>query len=339
MHSAITVPIVMMPPSSAMTGTARTEPGAVAALSRDGAIATVAAAPTVSIGVPVFNGERHLRSAIESLLGQSFGDFELIISDNASVDSTRDLCEEYVRRDSRVRYHRQSTNIGVARNWNFVARAGRGRYFKWASSNDTCEPSMLAQCVKALEENPGVALCYGRTRLIDDGGGTIELYKDDLEIMEERASDRFRTLKFKLALNNAQSGLIRMAALRRSGLVRTYIAGDLPLMAEIALQGKWLLLPDYLLNRRMSEGSFSRLLSRQELVNFWNPGAGSKGGLDTLRLHRDYIASVLRAPVPLRDRLGSLQLALRGMYWDHPEILRELREWVGRSGRDGAGHR
>jgi len=289
--------------------------------------------------VPVYNGERHLRAAIESLLGQTFGDFELIISDNASIDSTPEICEEFLRRDARVRYHRQSTNIGVARNWNFVARAARGRYFKWASSSDTCEPSMLAQCVKVLEENPTAVLCYGRTRLIDDAGATIELYKDDLAAMEERASDRFKTLTFKLALNNAQSGLIRMVTLRRTRLVRPYIAGDLPLMAEIALQGTFWLLPDYLLNRRMSEGSFSSLLSRHELMNFYNPGSGSKSGLDVLRLHRDYIASVLRAPVPLRERVASLLIALHGMYWDHPEILRELRQWMRRSGSERAGRR
>jgi len=221
----------------------------------------------------------------------------------------------------------------VARNWNFVARAARGRYFKWASSTDTCEPSMLAQYVKVLEQNPSAVLCYGRTRLIDDAGATIELYKDDLAVMGERATDRFRTLKFKLALNNAQSGLIRMATLRRTRLVRPYIAGDLPLMAELALQGKFWLLPDYLLNRRASEGSFSRLLSRHELMHFWNPGSDSKSGLVVLRLHLGYIASVLSASVPLRDRLASLPIALRGMYWDHPAILRELREWMRRTGQ------
>ncbi|MGH8642312.1 MAG: glycosyltransferase family 2 protein [Burkholderiales bacterium] len=282
-------------------------------------------APKVSIGVPVYNGERHVRAALESLLRQTLGDLELIISDNASTDSTRDICEEYVRRDSRVRYHRQSENIGVARNWNFVARAGRGRYFKWASANDTCEPSMLALCAQVLDEDPGTVLCYGRTRLMDDAGATIEHYEKDLAITEDHARERFRTLMSKLALNNAQSGLIRMDTLQHTRLVRTYIGGDLPLMAEIALQGKFRVLPEYLLNRRVSEGSFSRLLSRRELGDFWNPGSGSKNRLDLLRRHLDYVALALRAPVPLRDRLASLLLALRGMYWDHSNILRELR--------------
>lgn len=299
--------------------------------------ANCARTPTVSIGLPVYNGERHLRATFESLLRQTFEDFELIVSDNASTDATREICEEFLRRDARVRYHRQAANIGVARNWNFVARTGRGRYFKWASANDICEPSMLAQYAGALDQNPDAALCYARTRLIDDAGATIELYKNDLAVIEDRASDRFRTLTLKLALNNAQSGLIRMAALRRTRLVRPYIAGDLPLMAEIALQGKFLLLPEYLLNRRISKGSFSSLLSRREQVNFWNPGSGSTGSLDILRVHRDYVASVLRAPVPLRDRLASLLIALRSMYWDHAEILRSLREWTRQRRREPAG--
>jgi glycosyltransferase involved in cell wall biosynthesis len=184
--------------------------------------------PVVSVGVPVFNGERHLRAALDSMLGQTLGDLELIISDNASTDSTRDICEEYVRRDDRVRYHRQATNLGVAGNWNFVAQNGRGRYFKWASANDTCEPSMLARCTEVLDQDPSVALCYGRTRLIDDAGATIEFYKDDLAVTAERASDRFRTLKSKLAMNNALSGLIRMATLRNTRLVRPYVGGDIP---------------------------------------------------------------------------------------------------------------
>jgi glycosyltransferase involved in cell wall biosynthesis len=310
---------------------------ATATRARIGTAATLAAAPTVSIGVPAYNGERHLRAAIESLLGQTFEDFELIISDNASIDSTRDICEEFSRRDARVRYHRQPTNIGVARNWNFVARAGRGRYFKWASANDTCEPSMLAQCVKVLDEIPSAVLCYGRTRLIDDAGAIIELYKDDLAVTEDRASYRFRTLTYKLALNNAQSGLIRMNTLRHTRLVRPYIGGDLPLMAEIALLGKFWLLPDYLLNRRISEGSFSRLMSRRELATFWDPTSSSSGRLDVLRLHQDYIASVLRISVPLRDRVASLLIALRSMYWDHGEILRELREWIRQNRSQQAG--
>src|SRR5688572_28337892 len=96
-------------------------------------------APLVSIGLPVYNGERFLSEALDSLLGQTLADFELIVSDNASTDRTAEICLAYAARDARVRYVRQQTNIGAIRNWNFVARQARGQYFKWASANDFCD--------------------------------------------------------------------------------------------------------------------------------------------------------------------------------------------------------
>jgi glycosyltransferase involved in cell wall biosynthesis len=83
--------------------------------------------PTVSFGVPVYNGHRHLRETLDSLLAQTYSDFELIISDNASTDATPDICQEYASRDSRIQYHRQTENVGAPENWNFVARKARGR--------------------------------------------------------------------------------------------------------------------------------------------------------------------------------------------------------------------
>src|SRR5436190_10934974 len=106
--------------------------------------------PRVSVGIPVYNGERFLKGAIDSLLSQRFTDFEILISDNASTDGTQAICEEYVANDQRVSYFRQRTNIGAPGNWNYVAKLARGTYFKWASANDECDPRMLDQCVAVL---------------------------------------------------------------------------------------------------------------------------------------------------------------------------------------------
>jgi len=89
-------------------------------------------APRLSIGLPVYNGENHLPESIEALLGQSYGDFELIISDNASTDSTPDICHGYGRQDSRIRYIRQPRDIGRVPNHNFLIEQARGELFKWA---------------------------------------------------------------------------------------------------------------------------------------------------------------------------------------------------------------
>ena len=100
-------------------------------------------APLVTVGIPVYNGERYLREAVDAILAQTFDDFELILSDNASTDSTAAICKEYAQHDPRVRYLHQPLNIGAPRNYSLLVACARGRYFKWSSASDTCEPAML----------------------------------------------------------------------------------------------------------------------------------------------------------------------------------------------------
>ena len=103
----------------------------------------VSASPRLSVGLPVYNGETYIGQSIESLLGQSYEDFELIISDNASTDSTADICRHYGKQDPRIRYVRQPRNIGLSPNHNFVVQQARGEYFKWAAADDLCAPTFL----------------------------------------------------------------------------------------------------------------------------------------------------------------------------------------------------
>src|SRR4051812_1631337 len=96
-----------------------------------GALGT--AAPSVSIGMPVYNGSAFLREAIEALLGQTYADFELIISDNASTDDTATICREYADRDRRIQYHRHDVGLSTTKNFNHVLSLSRGRFFMWAA--------------------------------------------------------------------------------------------------------------------------------------------------------------------------------------------------------------
>ena len=123
--------------------------------------------PLVSIGLPVFNGDRFLRESIDSLLAQSFSDFELVISDNASTDDTSAICEEYERADSRIRYVRNKTNIGGFRNHNKVFELSTGKYFAWASHDDIRLPKYIESCVEVLERSRETILCYTKTTIID----------------------------------------------------------------------------------------------------------------------------------------------------------------------------
>jgi glycosyltransferase involved in cell wall biosynthesis len=132
--------------------------------------------PTVSVGMPVFNGERYLGRAIESILSQTFQDFELVIGDNASTDATEAICRGYASADRRIRYVRHARNLGVARNFNAVYHLSIGRYFRWAASDDLAEPRLIERCAAVLEQDSTVALAYGKTRLIDEHGALVSDY-------------------------------------------------------------------------------------------------------------------------------------------------------------------
>ena len=116
------------------------------------------AAPTLHIGMPVYNGAKWIQESIEYLLNQSFKDFELIIADNASTDGTETICRGIAERDPRVRYHRHTSNIGVFRNYNYVFKLATAPYFKWASCNDICLDGFLESV--STSSAPGQTSCW-----------------------------------------------------------------------------------------------------------------------------------------------------------------------------------
>jgi glycosyltransferase involved in cell wall biosynthesis len=281
--------------------------------------------PIISIGVPVYNGSRFLRGALESFLGQSFSDIELIISDNASTDATEDICREFAMRDARIRYVRQAVNIGAMRNWNFVAKQARGRFFKWSSANDYCSPDMLAHCFAAMEPDPRIVLCFPRTCLVDQETGSLTEYEEDIELMEDSPYERFGKVRESLRLNNPLIGLIRTDSLLRTRLNRVYPGGDMVLTAELALSGRFLLLPEILLYRRVGQETSSNRLSPEEERVWLDPLRTSTIGSPLLSLHLGYIGAALRAPINLSEKLKTLRSALRSAAWDREKIYYELR--------------
>ena len=135
------------------------------------------AVPRLSIGLPVYNGEKYLAEALEALLGQSYEDFELIISDNASTDGTAGICRRYEKQDSRIRYIRQPRNIGLVPNHNFVVGLARGELFKWAAHDDLYARDLLKRCVEALDENPQAVFAHSWSVIIDSSATLTKLVK------------------------------------------------------------------------------------------------------------------------------------------------------------------
>lgn len=112
------------------------------------------ASPKVSVGMPVYNGESFIRETLDSLLVQTYKDFELIISDNASTDLTEAICQEYAAKDSRIRYVRQAKNHGGSNNFQFVLDEAKGKYFMWSACDDIRSPDFLEENIRFLETHP-----------------------------------------------------------------------------------------------------------------------------------------------------------------------------------------
>lgn len=116
----------------------------------------------VSIGLPVYNGELFLKKAIESILNQTYSNFELIISDNDSTDSTQKICQEYVKNDKRIQYIRQKKNIGAFSNFYFVLTKAKSKYFMWAAVDDYWDIDFIQKNLDVLESNTNIVCSISR---------------------------------------------------------------------------------------------------------------------------------------------------------------------------------
>lgn len=208
--------------------------------------------------MPVYNGAKYLRSAIDSILAQTFTDFELIISDNASTDETQAICEEFRDRDARIRYVRNERNMGASWNFNRVYAMSRAPYFKQAAHDDLCEPTFLERCVEVLDADPSVEMVYPRTILIDGNGAEIERFSDTLDLQEARPHERFQHFHHvfgEWSICHPIFGVMRVAPVRDREILPRFIASDMVLLAELSLHGKIVELPEYLFKLRWHAGA------------------------------------------------------------------------------------
>ena len=162
--------------------------------------------PKLSVGMPVYNGEPYIGIAINSILDQTFGDFELIISDNASTDHTEDICRDFASRDKRVIYSRSEENLGAAQNYNRLVDMASADYFRWSNSDDLFAPELHERCVSVLDTTPDAVLSYGRTRIIDENGNENGDYDDNLDLRDDLPSDRFKRFHDSVGLTNVIFG-------------------------------------------------------------------------------------------------------------------------------------
>ena len=289
----------------------------------------------VSIGMPVYNGEEFLRFAIDSILAQTCGDFELVISDNASTDATESICRDYAAKDARIKYQRNAVNIGASENYNIVFRRSTAPYFKWASSNDYCAPEFLARCLAVLDASADVALVYPRTRLFRETIADGQDYEDGVDIRDENAAVRFERMIAQLQLNNIMNGVMRSGPLKRTPLIKPFFASDCVLMAELALYGKIIEYPEFLFYRRMDEKTATKLKSAEEVLRHYDPQLKNPMLFQEWKVMREYFAAVTRSELPLRQKITAYSRLIRRVRWRRnalgADVLQAIRRSVHRN--------
>jgi glycosyltransferase involved in cell wall biosynthesis len=334
-------------PMSADDSAARAKPRSGEARPPDASADAVI--PTVTIGVPVRNGERYLRGALDALLSQDYRDFELLISDNASTDGTTAIAMEYAARDPRVSFYRSDATLSPAGNFNRLLELARGRYFMWAANDDLWEPQFVGTLVELLERNPAAVLAFCRFDNLDDVGNCYGAFAEDWSAIFRQS--KFRQYAAMVLLDETQSrkanhiyGLMRTDVLRTVGgfasLAVDFSGEDIVSLLRLLARGEFVSDPRVLFHYRIHapRGRSDEPIARYVARRLVRPSPGHRGSFVLFfRRHHCYHASVRHvllheAPLARHERL-LLYLAdwarelLTPWQIVPPAIARELGLW------------
>jgi len=287
----------------------------------------------VIIGLPVYNGQKHLGAAIESHLCQTYGDFELVISDNGSTDATPELCAGYAKQDARVKYLRSDVNRGIL--WNhrrvFEGVDNTTQYFRWAGGDDIMEPGLLQAMVAVLDARPDVEAVMPDTKNIDDNGEIIGSMERVLDLQSSDVFERAHDILVANYQHVIAYGLLRAQTLRKMRTGPNYPGWDAVFAWELAIRGKMVQSPGPVLLRRFHPGSISRVKTVKEMRKWVEPNA--KAGLDFPHWNWSYerLRALLACPMPARDRLRIGMFLARYTMWQRGKLIHDVTQATRRS--------
>ncbi|HUX85566.1 MAG TPA: glycosyltransferase family A protein [Chloroflexota bacterium] len=267
----------------------------------------------MTIGIPVYNGERYLAEAVESVLAQTFVDFEIVISDNASTDGTRRISEEFARLDNRVRYVRNQCNLGAARNFNNVVRLARGTYFKWLCHDDYLAPTFLEDSVRWLKADESATTVAPPVILHSADGTSAEIIGQRLHPWSADLVEQHRQmLEFmqiegdRMLMVRYVGGLHRMRGLRRTRLVGNYLASDAVLSSELSLVGRIVDIDSSASYMRVHEPRTYQ--GTHDLVTA--PERRVPGPIFMHRRYLEYPRAVIRSQLPVGAKMRALRSSM-----------------------------
>jgi glycosyltransferase involved in cell wall biosynthesis len=313
--------------------------------------------PRVSIGLAVYNGENYIRESLDSILNQTFTDFELIISDNASTDRTPEICQEYAARDPRIRFYQNDRNLGACWNQNRVYELARGEYYKLAAHDDLCAPTFLERCVEVLDQNPDVVLCYPKTLIINEQGEIQPQYPDgkllgnpnkqarvwqrllapilgdgQLHLHSSYPHVRFRDIVCEVGKCHPIFGLMRVSALQQTPGLQSYGHADGVLLARLALLGKFHEIPGVLFFSREHDQQSSQVFRHLKKGGhnyhaynvWWDPNNAGKLSLPTWKIFSEFCRAASASPIDGYNKLWCYFAALRWLRGNWQSLLHEV---------------
>lgn len=286
--------------------------------------------PLVSMGMPVFNGERFLERTLQVLLAQTFEDFELVVVDNASTDRTAEILADHAARDARIRVVRNPQNIGAAPNWNRAFELTRAPFFKWVAYDDLYEATFVERTLEILRRDPSLVLCASQSRLIDEAERDLPrdpatgLYRDRAGNLRHgpplpgRARspnpvERFRDIYLHTVRCFDVFSLMRADLLRRSALHRSYYGSDRSLLVELSLLGRFEEVPEPLFMKREHVAT-SLSLSPTEKAK-WIDAKGGRTFLPQRLKYQQIAGSILRSPLSASQKARCFSVMAGTFNW------------------------
>jgi glycosyltransferase involved in cell wall biosynthesis len=290
--------------------------------------------PLVSIGLPVYNGQTFITEAIECLLAQTFSDWELIISDNASTDTTMSICLAFAKKDSRIRVYPNERNMGFCQNHNRVFQLSRGRYFKWMADDDLFGAEFLECCIKELEKDDRVVLAFPKIAYVDAGGKPLgSQVNSDLSINGPtaalRVSQIMRLAAEGMDIISSQYGLIRRDILAKTQLWGLYNGSDQVLLVELALHGNYKQLEKELFFRRAhprsSISSTSRLdWTARERAKFAYADDCRTVVFPKMRMLKEHLVCIRNSSISFREKTHCTASILKRFWSQWKDFAHEL---------------
>ncbi|MGI9607584.1 MAG: glycosyltransferase family 2 protein [Acidimicrobiales bacterium] len=295
-------------------------------------------APRLSIGVPVYNGEDYIAEAIRSHLDQDFTDFELIVSDNCSDDSTPEIVKEFIESDPRVRYTRNDENIGGPANFNRLFRLSTGELFRWAAADDRIEPGYLSRVVEMMDDDPGIAVGHSEALLIDpDSVPMLQMqqgwlggdgYLEAITLTPPPGDERFGAAephkRVDAVINNNHRNFYIFGVMRRDLMLQTrlhglFYGGDRTLLVELAMRGTFRKVPEPLFaSRSHAKNSGRNGLNFEELKQHGAQDLSFAG-----QVMKGYVSAVRQAKPSRSDELKCLAVIAKKF----KQPTRLLRGW------------